>query len=212
MSFDIPTCLFPSLLPPPSSHGGPPQFSGCYCKETGFSSCDLQQQGSQALTHLFPWGIGHCHLIIWPHAVLPGVGGTLVNFFPSPVLTNSLVFIAPAVCWHLPLGRLVFCSSSLSVGIWPGQPSPGIFSTMAGGLQAGPLLHWFRSPCQNTPACYQTHRWAGLLPRVPEFHKGAFVHKRMTNSLLQRGDKKEDAWCGYTLWCSLSDTSSLSCI
>ena len=54
MSFDIPTCLSPSLLPPPSGHGGPPQFSRCYCKETGFSSCDLQQQGSQALTHLFP--------------------------------------------------------------------------------------------------------------------------------------------------------------
>lgn len=110
---------------------------------------------------------------------------------------------------YLQTHSCVYCSSSmLASPPWEGWFSAvppcrwvsgqvshlRVFSTMAGGLQAGPLLHWFRSPCQNTfPACYQTHRWAGLLPRVPEFHKGAFVHKRMTNSLLQRGDKKEDA-------------------
>lgn len=43
------------------------------------------------------------------------------------------------------------------------------------------------------PAYYPMHRWVRLLPRIPEFHKGTFVQEWMTNSLLQRGDKKEDA-------------------
>ena len=113
------SCLSLSQSPPSSSQSWKSHLSTLGA--TGFSSCILQHQGSQALTH-------HSPFLLWERLLPPdNLASCSVargrdsagKVLSSPLLPNSFSFIAPVVCRSLRLGRLIFCNFSLVSGYLP---------------------------------------------------------------------------------------------
>lgn len=114
----------------------PVQYSGYFCKETGYSSSISNQLGGgHLLTIPLPCRKCHYSLIVQPHAVLQWRRANTTRFWFLPLCYNFFFFL---LFQSLPEG-FTFTVSLWSLCI----PSPGFFPIMETGIGADLLLHWF---------------------------------------------------------------------